>query len=154
MTASPHLYVRLRGQNPISDKAVRMLTKNGFMDDAAALQRLKYASSTRNRAGPLPAKSDSPRSETTISSPHKRQRVQLRREAVKRRIKVLGDDVLKLMDGRRYHGKIFDVDYHEIYARWMYKVKYSDGDIEDYWTCEIDNLKCRCADVDHNHTLI
>ena len=54
------------GAEPISDKAVRMLTKNGFMDDAAALQRLKYASSTRNRAGPLPAKSDSPRSETTI----------------------------------------------------------------------------------------
>ena len=66
----------------------------------------------------------------------------------------VGAVVCKVFDGRRYHGTIFDVDYHEIYARWMYKVKYSDGDTEDYWTCEIDNLKCRCADVDHNHTLI
>ena len=66
----------------------------------------------------------------------------------------VGAVVCKVFDGRRYHGRIFDVDYHEIYARWMYKVKYSDGDTEDYWTCEIDNLKCRCADLDHNHTLI
>ena len=66
----------------------------------------------------------------------------------------VGAVVCKVFDGRRYHGRILDVDYHEIYARWMYKVKYSDGDTEDYWTCEIDNLKCRCADLDHNHTLI
>ena len=70
----------------------------------------------------------------------------------------VGAVVCKVFDGRRYHGRIFDVDYHEIHARWMYRVSYSDSDChrdtEDYWTCEIDNLKCRCADLDHNHTLI
>ena len=65
-------------------------------------------------------------------------------------MKHVGTIVCKVFeDGQRYHGRIFNVDYHEVYARWMYKVRYVDGDVEDYWRCELDLLKCRCTDVDN-----
>ena len=79
------------GGKAISDKAVHLLQSHGMADDAAALHRLKYVSAARNVGGP---KCESP--EKCASPPRKRQRVQLRRGAIKDRIKVLGGDVMKL----------------------------------------------------------
>ena len=66
-------------------------------------------------------------------------------------MKHVGKVVCKLFeDGERYHGRIIGIDYHEVYARWMYKAQYADGDCEDYWRSELEILECRCTDVDHS----
>ena len=81
------------GEKPLSDEAVKLLSKEGLVHDAAALHRLKYVAGTRNKAGPASPKSPDV---NAASPPRKRVRVQLRRNSVKRRIKVLGDKVVEL----------------------------------------------------------
>ena len=47
-----------------------------------------------------------------------------------------------------------DVEFHEIYARWMYCVVYTDGDKESYWRSELTTLLCTCEDVNHDDIIV
>ena len=69
------------GAKPLSDEAVRLLTKAGLVHDAAALHRLKFVAASRNSEGGPRASPDA----KTASPPRKRVRVQLRRNAVQKR---------------------------------------------------------------------
>ena len=79
----------IAGPKPLSEKATDVLITVGFKDEADAFNRLRYVSGSRKAEGPASASHDS-------QSPAKRQRVQLKRDAVKRRVQVLGDDVKDL----------------------------------------------------------
>jgi hypothetical protein len=68
-------------------------------------------------------------------------------------MKHVGKIVCKLWNGRRYHGRIVDVTFHEVYARWMYVVHYTDGDREDYWRSELQLVLCRCENVHHDELI-
>ena len=57
-------------------------------------------------------------------------------------------------DGIRYHGRVVGVDFHEIYARWMYMVVYTDGDKESYWRSELTMLLCTCTDINHDDIIV
>ena len=62
--------------------------------------------------------------------------------------KHIGTRVCKLFptdDGeKRFHGDVTELVYHDIHARWMYRVTYSDGDTEMYWRNELELLFCKC----------
>ena len=62
-------------------------------------------------------------------------------------LKHIGKIVCKLFDGCRFHGRVVGVEYHEIYVRWMYTIKYTDGDTEDYWRNELEIYSCIHVDV-------
>ena len=47
-------------------------------------------------------------------------------------------------DGKRYHGEVTKVIFHEVHAQYMYRVVYEDDDIADYWRHELEFIKCRC----------
>ena len=56
--------------------------------------------------------------------------------------------------GLRHHGGIVDVNYHDIYARWMFLGEYTDGDKEHYWRNELNNLLCTCKNVQDGNVLV
>ena len=70
--------------------------------------------------------------------------------------KHIGKVICKIFpeDGLRYHGRIVDVDYHDIYARWMFLGEYTDGDKEHYWRNELNNLLCTCKNVQDGDVLV
>ena len=51
-------------------------------------------------------------------------------------------------DEKRYHGEVTKVIFHDIHAQYMYHVRFSDGDEQDYWRHELEMVKCRCGEVD------
>ena len=57
-------------------------------------------------------------------------------------------------DNTRYHGRVVGVEFHEIYARWMHCVVYTDGDKESYWRNELTMLLCTCDDVNHDDIIV
>ena len=67
-------------------------------------------------------------------------------------MKHVGKIVCKMWENKRYHSRITDVTYHDVYARWMYVVNYIafDGDREDYWRSELTLLLCRCEDTQND----
>ena len=58
--------------------------------------------------------------------------------------KNVGQIVCCVFDGKRYHGEVTEVKFHEIHAQYMYHVVYSDGDSCDYWRHELEMIKCTC----------
>ncbi len=76
----------IAGPDPLSEKAVDVLTQAGLSNEAAAFFKLRYASGARNPEGPSPKQCKT----------RKRRRLQLRRGAIKKRIKVLGEDAQTL----------------------------------------------------------
>ena len=69
-------------------------------------------------------------------------------------LKHIGKIVCKLFDGCRFHGRVVGVECHEIYARWMYTIKYTDGDMEDYWRNELEIYACRCPDIEDGDVVV
>ena len=59
--------------------------------------------------------------------------------------KNVGQVVCSVFDGKRYHGEVTEVKFHEIHAQYMYHVVYSDGDSCDYWRHELEMIRCRCT---------
>ena len=47
---------------------------------------------------------------------------------------------------RRFHGVVLRIEFHDIHGRWMYRVRYEDGDECDYWRYELGEVLCRCED--------
>ena len=76
----------IAGPDPLSEKAVDVLTQAGLSNEAAPFFKLRYASGARNPEGPSPKQCKT----------RKRRRLQLRRGAIKKRIKVLGEDAQML----------------------------------------------------------
>lgn len=70
------------GPNFLNPLAIEVLTKAGLTNEAAAFHRLQYVSGSRKAEGP--------------SGGRKRRRVQLRRGAIQKRIKILGQEVQEL----------------------------------------------------------
>ena len=64
--------------------------------------------------------------------------------------KWIGTKVCKVFDTsdgpRRFHGVVLRIDFHEIHGRWMYHVRYEDGDESDYWRYELGEVLCHCED--------
>ena len=59
--------------------------------------------------------------------------------------KQIGEVVCDIFDdGKRYHGKVTEVRFHEIHAVYMYHVLFEDGDEQDCWRYELEMIKCRC----------
>ena len=75
----------ITGDKSLKRGAVDLLNRSGMRDEAAAMRNLLITSGYKNSGGPTPTK-----------SPTKRRRIQLRRGAIKKRIKILGDDVQTL----------------------------------------------------------
>ena len=64
--------------------------------------------------------------------------------------KWIGTKVCRIFDTpdgpRRFHGVVLRIEFHDIHGRWMYRVRYEDGDECDYWRYELGEVLCRCED--------
>ena len=47
-------------------------------------------------------------------------------------------------DGKRYHGEVTKVIFHDIHAQYMCHVVHEDEDEADCWRHELEYIKCRC----------
>ena len=62
--------------------------------------------------------------------------------------KHIGDRVCAVFQGKRFHGEVTKVIFHDIHVQYMYRVVYSDGDICEYWRHELEMIRCHCVNPD------
>ena len=66
--------------------------------------------------------------------------------------KMIGERVCEEFDGVRYHGSVTEILFHDVYAQYMYHVKFEDGDECDYWRHELEMIRCRCDEREYRVT--
>ena len=59
--------------------------------------------------------------------------------------KRVGERVCDVFLGKRYHGKVSRIIFHDTHAQYMYHVIYEDDDEQDYWRNELEAIRCRCV---------
>ena len=59
--------------------------------------------------------------------------------------KRVGDRVCDVFLGKRYHGEVTRIIFHDVYAQYMYHVVFEDGDEQDYWRHELEMIRCQCV---------
>ena len=58
--------------------------------------------------------------------------------------KRIGTRVCDVFEGERWHGEVRKVEFHEVHAQYMYRVRFEDGGEQDYWRHELEMIMCQC----------